>query len=227
MEEAKRRLLSSDVLVHFDPKLPLKLDTDASAYGVGAVLSHVFENGKERPIAFASRTLSAAERNYSQLEKEALSIIFGVKKFYQYLYGHSFVLVTDHKPLTTILGPNTGIPTLAAARLQRWALLLSAYSYSIEYRKTDLHANADGLSRLPVQDVSQKNEMDIDSLFSIVQMSGLPLSHNKLKSATQSDPVLCKVLEFTRKGWPKEVADNLAVHCKNIFVILTKKRLLG
>ena len=214
MEEAKRRLLSSNVLVHFDPKLSLKLDTDASAYGVGPVLSHVFEDGKERPIAFASRTLSAAERNYSQLEKEALSIIFGVKKFHQYLYGHPFVLVTDHKPLTTILGPNTGIPTLAAARLQRWALLLSAYSYSIEYRKTDLHANADGLSRLPVQEAGQKSELDVDSLFNIVQMSGLPLNHAKLKSATQSDSVLHKVLEFTRKGWPGKVDDDLTTFSK-------------
>ena len=74
--------------------------------------------GSERPIAFASRTLTASEQNYSQLEKEALSLIFGVRKFHQYLYGRPFVLLTDHKPLTAKLGEKTGIPPLAAAQLQ-------------------------------------------------------------------------------------------------------------
>ena len=66
-------------------------------------------------IAFASRTLTASEQNYSQLEKEALSLIFGVRKFHQYLYSRPFVPLTDHKPLTAIFGEKTGIPPLAAA----------------------------------------------------------------------------------------------------------------
>ena len=73
---------------------------------------------------FASRTLSCSEVNYSQVEKEALAIIFGVCKFHQYLYGKPFVLVTDHKPLTTLLGSKTSVPTLAASRMQRWALVI-------------------------------------------------------------------------------------------------------
>ena len=120
---AKEALVSSRVLVHYDPSLPLKLAGDASAYGVGAVISHVLEDGSEHPIAFASRTLSASEQNYAQVEKEALSLIFGVKKFHSYLYGRRFTLTTDHKPLTTIFGPKKGIPTLAAARLQRWVVI--------------------------------------------------------------------------------------------------------
>ncbi len=100
-------------------------------------------------VSTASRTLTKSERNYAQVEKEALSLIyFGVKHFYTYLYGRSFTLVTDHKPLTTILNPRKGIPSLAAARLQRWAWTLPAYHYEIEFRPTDKHSNADGLSRL-------------------------------------------------------------------------------
>ena len=79
-------------------------------------------------IAYASRTLSQSENNYAQVEKEALALVYSVKKFHQHLYGRRFTLITDHKPLLKIIGPKTGIPPIAAARMQRWALTLSAYS---------------------------------------------------------------------------------------------------
>ena len=82
-----------------------------------------------------------------------LALIFGVKKFHQYLYGCRFTctLITDHKPFYNILGPNKGIPSLWAARLQRWALFLSVYTYDIEFQSTHDHANADCLSRLHLE----------------------------------------------------------------------------
>ena len=86
------------------PAMPVKLAADASQYGLGAVIPHVFPDGEERPITFALRSLSKSE-NYSQIDKEALALIYRVRKFHTYLYGHKFTLVTDHKPLTSILGP--------------------------------------------------------------------------------------------------------------------------
>ena len=149
-EQIKEALTSTKVLAHYDSKLPVGLACDASAVGVGAVLFHRYEDGAERPIAYASKSLTKAEKNYSQIEREALSIIYGVKKFHQYLYGHSFLLLTDHKPLLTIFGEKKGIPVMAASRLQRWAIILAAYSYIIEYVPTKEHGNADCLSRLPM-----------------------------------------------------------------------------
>jgi len=134
---------SACVLTHYNPTLQITLAADASAYGVGAVISHIFSDGSERPIAFATCTLTRAEKNYAQLEKEAVALIFGVKKFNCYLHWRNFTLITDHKLLVTIMGPKKGIPSLAAARLQRWAILLSAYDYNICYKSTTNHSNAD------------------------------------------------------------------------------------
>ena len=133
--------LSSDaLLVHYDTKRELRLACDASSHGLGAVISHVMDDGEERPIAFASRTLTGSERNYAQIEKEALSLVFGVKRFHQFLYGRKFTLMTDHKPLQAILGPKSAVPTLAAARMQSWALVLSAYDYDLVYRRSEEHS---------------------------------------------------------------------------------------
>lgn len=203
-EQTKTALLDSDALTHFDPTLPLQLACDASPYGVGAVISHIMPTGEERPIAFASRTLNQAERNYAQIEREALGIVFGVRKFHQYLYGRKFTLLTDHRPLTTIFGSHTGIPSLAASRMQRWALLLSAHDYDIKYRKAELHANADGLSRLPLPDAhSEPPRSSLPpqaGIFYFRQVEEAPITYAQVKRHTRNDPVLSKVLDIVLHG---------------------------
>ena len=117
---------------------------NASNVGIGTVLFHRYEDDSERPIVNASKT-----RNYSQIQKEALSIVFALRKFHHFLHGRKFILVTDHKPLFLLFGPAKATPQLVANRLSRWALMLRQYEYKVEYRKTSDHGNADALSRLP------------------------------------------------------------------------------
>ena len=157
--KVKEMITSEQVLTHYDPSLPLRLACDAFPIGIGAVLSHVMHDGTERPIAFASRTLAKTEQKYPQIDKEALSIIWGVKKFHMYLFGRSFTLYTDHQPLTSIFHPRKSIPVVTAARLQRHALFLAGYDQTIEYKNTKVHSNADGLSRLPLVRESRDEEV--------------------------------------------------------------------
>ena len=154
-EKSKALLSSKSVLVHFDPSREILLACDASSYGIGAVLSHKMPDGSERPIAFASRTLSKAEKNYSQIEKEGLACVFGVKQFHTLLYGHKFTLITDHQPLLSLFSEAKTIPIQAAARIQRWALTLATYEYVIQCKPTARHSNADALSRLPLPSGAQ------------------------------------------------------------------------
>ena len=147
--------------------------------------------------------MSNAEKNYAQIGKEELALVFAVQKFHTYLYGQKFVLVADHKALVTLLGPKNAIPPLAAARLQRWAIILATYSYEIEYRSTQNHANADSLSCLPLKVTD--NSIDEVTIFNIAQVEVMPITAQKVATATQRDPLLSQVYRYTQLGWPTEV----------------------
>ncbi|XP_048031439.1 uncharacterized protein K02A2.6-like [Megalobrama amblycephala] len=205
-DKAKKFLLSQSVLTHYNPQLPVRLACDASPYGVGAVISHILPDGLERPTAFASRTLSKAEQNYAQIEREALGIVFGVRKFYQYLYGQKFTLLTDHHPLTTIFSPTKAIPSMAAARMQRWALLLAAYDYDIQYRDGAHHCNADGLSRLPLPTAAQV-KLDTVELLQVKHLDSLPVLCSDVCKETRSDSTMPQVMEMVATGHFSQVTD--------------------
>lgn len=200
-EKIKKLITSDRVLIHYSMELPLKLSTDASQYGVGAVLSHVMPDKMERPIAFISRCLSAAERKYSQLEKEALAIIFAVRKFHQYIFGREFTISTDHMPLITLFNPRKGIPEMTAHRIQRWALILSSYNYHISYIKGKENVVADGLSRLPCRD--KVTEMDY-SFLNFVSDNVPCLTEGEVRVGTEKDHILRSIYKYIEYGWPSE-----------------------
>nr|CAH7733080.1 unnamed protein product [Callosobruchus chinensis] len=140
-----KTLLTNDpILIYPDFSQPFNLTTDASNLAIGAVLSQG-KIGSDRPIAYASRTLSESEINYSVIEKELLAIVYGVQYFRPYLFGRKFKIITDHKPLQwlfSIKDPHS--------KLMRWRLKLEQYDYEIVYKKGSLNKNADFLSRIEV-----------------------------------------------------------------------------
>ncbi|XP_026530779.1 uncharacterized protein K02A2.6-like, partial [Notechis scutatus] len=145
-QQVKDLLTSDAVLIQYNETLPLTVTCDASPFGVGAILSHVLPNGTEAPIAFFSRTLSKTERNYSQLDKEALAIVSAIKRFHEYVYGRSFSIITDHKPLLGILAGDKPTPHILSPRMTRWSEFLAAYDYQLRHRPGKAIPHADALS---------------------------------------------------------------------------------
>lgn len=202
-QNMKKVLASSQVLAHYNPNKALIATCDASAAGIGGVLSQPDTRGVERPVAFVSRTLTSAEKNYSQIHREALAIVFCMRKFHQYLYGRRFTLRTDHKPLVSIFGPQNNIPVMTASRMSRWAVILSAYTYDIEYVRTDKNS-ADGLSRLPIPSKESASPNGPEQTHLHFAQDALLLDYNEIKKCTARDPLLSRVLSFVRDGWPSE-----------------------
>ena len=256
-QSLKQELISNRFLTYFNPKLPLIVSCDASPVGLGAVLAHKLPSGEEKPIAYASRTLSNSERNYSQIDKESLAIIFAVKHFHCsikfemhkqwahklpsgeekpiayasrtlsnsernysqidkenlaiifavkhfhfFLYGKDrFTIYTDHKPLISLFGEHAKLPTLVAARLQRWALTLSAYNYKIEYRTGANNGNADALSRKPLVQTNLNAQID-GTINNVLNIETIPftVTYDEMVRETRKDRILSVVYDCLLKG---------------------------
>lgn len=199
---AKSALSSSTVLVHYNPKNPIILKCDASPYGLGAVLMHRMTDGEELPVSFASRTMSQAEANYSQLDKEAAAIMFGLKRFHLFLYGRSFEIHTDHKPLLGLMGEKRGIHHMSSPRMQRWALTLSSYAYTMKHVPGSSNQIADALSRLPIVDNIKDGAHPIEPVNLLQNMENAPVTSLQIAQWTVRDPLLSQVKRALQVGWP-------------------------
>ena len=194
------KISEGPTLCSYDLKLPLVLACDASNYGVGAVISHKLDDNTEKPIAFANKTLDCHQRNYSQVEKEGLEVVFALKKFNQYLHDRKFTITVDNKAIYKMFDPQTAMSPVANSRLVRWSLLLNQYDYSIEFKSTENHGNADILSRLPCPDQSSIEEVDM--IYSI-KLSTLPVTVDELRRETENVSTLVEVAKRL-KSWKWE-----------------------
>lgn len=199
---SKQLLVEATTLQIYNPEADLILSTDSSAYGVGAVLSQRL-NGVVRPLAFQSATLNSAQRGYSSVHREALAIIFGLQKFHKYLFGRQFTIECDHQPLKALLSADRNIPAIAHARLIRWAEILSAYNYKIEYRPGNLIPHADAASRLPIPVVN-----DVEEVLFVTDSAPL-VSLDEVRLETGKDPVSLEVIKRLSSVWGSKPKDPL------------------
>ena len=199
-DKLKAMLTSDCVMAHYDPAAPTQLRVDASPVGLGAILTQT-QLGVVRPVAYASRTLTAVERRYSQTEREALAVVWGCEKFHLYLYGTTFDLLSDHKPLEVIYSPTSKPP----ARIERWGLRLQPYTFRLQYSPGATNP-ADMLSRLPLPNTVHRGRNIAEEYVHYIARNAVPkaMSLTQLQQATSQDPVLQQVHQSVVSGnWTK------------------------
>ncbi|XP_045104351.1 uncharacterized protein LOC123499883 [Portunus trituberculatus] len=190
-ETLKGAISSETTLAHYRPDLPVSVEVDASSFAIGAVLQQ-----EGRPVCYASKSLTDTEQRYANIEREMLAVVFGCERFRTYLYGRSFTVITDHKPLEMVTRkPLNSTP----ARLQRMLLRLMEYDVTVQYRPGRMMLASDALSRLPA-DRGIPVPMDMDVRVDLVHFS--PERLEKLRRATASDEELSLVRRTILDGWP-------------------------
>lgn len=201
-EDCKQKLLKANVLTFYDPKKPIVVSTDASSYGLGGVISHVID-GVEKPIWFTSFSLNHAQKGYPILHLEALAVVSTVKKFHKFLFGQSFKIFTDHKPLLGILGKE-GRNSISVTRVQRYVMELAIYDYDIEYRPANKMANADFCSRFPLA-IEVPKSLEKQYIKNLNLSFELPLDYTTVASESKKGFYLQQIVSFLKNGWPERV----------------------
>ena len=195
-QKVKDTLSASQVLAYFDPQKEVTLQVDASKSGLGATL---LQEG--RPVAYASKSLTPAEINYAQIEKETYAILFGCKRFHQYVYGRRIKVQSDHKPLESIFKK----PLCAAPpRLQRMLLQLQRYDVVVTHVSGKEIPVADTLSRKYLPETYPSLSQDIDFHVHAV-ISQIPITDSKMseiRKATDADTQLTMLKQYILNGWP-------------------------
>ena len=201
-ETLKKLISNAPVLKYFDPEKQTVLSVDASSKGVGAVLFQ-----ENQPVAYASKSLTACQQNYAQIEKEMLAIVFGCTKFHDYIYGLPDVDVeTYHKPLESILKKPLH---QAPLRLQRMIMSLQKYPITVHYKPGKELLVADALSRSPLPEEAVELEF---KKYDISSLHFLPISETKLeaiKKRTLVDESLQQLSTMIKRGWPPTKSETL------------------
>ena len=196
----KHLVTTRSCLQYFNVAKTAILQTDASLLGLGAALLQENESGVVQPVAYASKSLSGAEKRYACIERELLAIVFGTQKFHTYLYGRKFRVIPDHLPLVAIV--QKGLIN-SPPRIQRMFLKLKGYDMEVEYQPGKEIVLADTLSRLP--SVHNKETIDRDVRVYFVRFSDERIK--ELRNKTKDDQVLRTLSETIVTGWPKTIKE--------------------
>ena len=204
--KVKQVLSSAPTLALYDPQLETVVSADASSYGLGAVLIQKQSDGSQRPVVYASRSLTPTEQRYAQIEKEALALTWACERFEEYLLGMKFHLNTDHKPLVSILG-SKGLNDLPV-RVQRFRMRLMRFQFSISHVPGKELATADALSRAPTSSTTESDDQFCQEVNSYVRlvMEYLPFAEDRLRKIAQlqeEDDVCKQIKQYCLNGWPE------------------------
>ena len=200
----KEILTNRDTLGYYDPKNKTRVIADASPVGLGAVLVQL-DGNEYRIICYASKSLSNQERKYAQTEKEALALVWAVEKFHMYLYGKTFELITDHRPLEVLFGPNSR----PCARIERWVLRMQSYSYKVIYQPGKSNI-ADPLSRMCVDNEAAKESFDeateIYVQFIVKSARPIAIPMKTIEVESKKDEELGEINKALESGkWPESL----------------------
>ena len=212
VDQIKEALCDGNFLSYYDPSCPVIVDTDASSFGIGGVIS-IVQDGVEKPVEFVSRTLTQAERRWAQIDREAVAIVWSLKRLSVYLRGRKFTVRTDHEPLKHLFSPTARAPEMVTSRRQRWAIFLSEFDYDIEYRETGKHSNADFCSRFPMDIADEEPETDFDVIGEVSAVEE-PFLAAGIAEETARDPVLSKVMDGLINGFRGEQKPALKPYLK-------------
>ena len=196
-EKMKSLLCEAPVLANFDDSKEITIHTDASKDGIGCCLLQ-----ENKPVFFASRSLTENEKNWAQIEKEYLAMAEAVKKFHYYIYSRKVTLLTDHKPLVSIMKKN--IADIVSPRLQRIKLRLTKYELDVKYIPGKNLFVADLLSRNFLKDNVQDDSAMLDVVHSITSV--INISNDKklmFQKEIELDPILNSVKNYCKSNWPK------------------------
>ena len=212
-DNIKAAVVQAPVLRYFNADEPVEIQCDASQSGLGAVL---LQNGQ--PVCFASRSLTDCEKNYAQIEKELLSVLFSMKKFHTYVAGRKVIVYNDHKPLEFIVQKPLAT---APRRLQRMLLALQYYDFKYVYTPgKNLHL-ADTLSRAPLSTSRDSDSVDTTEIEQIYLVQFLNMTDKTLtgvKTQSAMDPELCEIQPYvTVQCWPDK--NTLPIHLKKFYDI--------
>lgn len=204
-ELGKRLVSKESCLEIFDPRRPTLVFCDASPIGISAVLVQRNCWGEEKPVYYASAKLNKTQQNYAQLHREGLAVIFGLKKFYKYLYGRKFTIVTDAASIKEMFKPDRTASAVASARIQRWGVYLAMFDYEIIHRPSSKMTVPDALSRLPLAEEAHNLEDESVDLIGICEQ--LPIKYEDIVKEYVKDEELQKVVKWCEKGFPNNTRD--------------------
>lgn len=208
---------------YFDPNLETELVVDASPVGLGCLLTQKEANNKVRVIAYASRALTPVEQRYSQIEREALAIIWATEHFHLYLFGTDFCIITDHNPLETIFTRTKSSPS---ARIERWLLRMQPYSFRVKYRPGENNPS-DYLSRHPMEStqISSRQQKVAEDYIQQISLDSVPksLTLSDIKTETMKDPTLLLAISCMQHDKWYNLQETSQIHFdKDMFQSLEK-----